>query len=210
MAGETQLGALNNQPDNVNFLSPVGFNFFIKKLPNTNYFCQAVNIPSVQLGDADIMTPLVRLPLIGDHLEYGLINVNFKVDEDMTNYVELYNWITQLGFPESTDQSKFIYDKAQATPSTAAGSGGSGLNLDFLGDGPYSDAVLSVLNSAMKTNLEIQFEDCYPNSLSDIQFTTTAGSVDYLECTATFKFKLFKVFRHGSAGFEDTQTAPVR
>ena len=126
MAGETQLGALNNQPDNVNFLSPVGFNFFIKKLPNTNYFCQAVNIPSVQLGDADIMTPLVRLPLIGDHLEYGLINVNFKVDEDMTNYVELYNWITQLGFPESTDQSKFIYEKAQATPSTAAGSGGSG------------------------------------------------------------------------------------
>jgi|TARA_R110002072_G_scaffold171398_1_gene325082 hypothetical protein len=201
----TQLGALANQPDNINFLSPLGFNFFIKKLPNTNYFVQSVNIPSIQLGDASIQTPFSRIPLIGDHMEFGDVQLSFKVDEDLTNYVELFNWITQLGFPESFEQSKFIYEQG-----ASAGTVGSGPNLDFNGEGQYSDAVLTILNSAMKPNLEVQFEDAYPDSLSDVQFTTTAGSVDYLECTVTFKYRLFRIMRLSSSGTNDTQTAPVR
>ena len=42
-------GALSDQPDNTQFLSPLGFNFGIKKLPTTNYFVQSMNVP-VRLG----------------------------------------------------------------------------------------------------------------------------------------------------------------
>lgn len=172
-------------------------------MPHVNYFLQSINIPSVQLGDAEVPTPLIALPVIGDHIRYGELQISFKVDEDLKNYVELYNWITELGFPESFEQSKFIYDKERATP-------GTGSLPSAVGEGAYSDATLTILNSAMRPNLQVDFEDCYPLSLSDVQFTTTSGSVDYLECVCSFRFKLFRILRLASSGTTDTQNAPVR
>ena len=104
-------GALNDQPDNTQFLSPLGFNFSIKKLPNTNYFVQSCNVPTVQMGDAVLATPFVNIPTIGDRIAYAEFQLAFKVDEDMKNYIELYDWMLQLGFPEDFAQSKNIYEK---------------------------------------------------------------------------------------------------
>jgi hypothetical protein len=189
-------GALNDQPDNVNFLSPLGFNFAIKKLPNTNYFVQAVNVPSVQMGDAIMPTPFVNIPTIGDRISYAEFQVSFKVDEDLRNYIELYDWMVQLGFPEDFSQAKNIYEKQN--------------NVDFMAEGPYSDATITILNSAMRPNLEVLFEDAYPISLSDLQFSATSPSVDYIECQVTFRYKLFRILRLESAGTVDTQSTNVR
>ena len=189
-------GALNDQPNNVNFLSPLGFNFAIKKLPNTNYFVQSVNVPSVQMGDAIMPTPFVNIPTIGDRISYAEFQVSFKVDEDLRNYIELYDWMVQLGFPEDFSQAKNIY--------------GTGTSVDFRIDGPYSDATITVLNSAMRPNLEVLFEDAYPISLSDLQFSATSPSVDYIECQVTFRYKLFRILRLESAGTVDTQSTNVR
>ena len=189
-------GALNDQPNNVNFLSPLGFNFAIKKLPNTNYFVQAVNVPTVQMGDAIMPTPFVNIPTIGDRISYAEFQVSFKVDEDLRNYIELYDWMVQLGFPEDFSQAKNIYEKQN--------------NVDFMAEGPYSDATITILNSAMRPNLEVLFEDAYPISLSDLQFSATSPSVDYIECQVTFRYKLFRILRLESAGTVDTQSTNVR
>ena len=186
-------GALNDQPDNTQFLSPLGFNFSIKKLPNTNYFVQAVNVPSVQGTDTTFANPFVNLPTIGDRLKYSEFQLSFKVDEDMTNYIELYDWLLQLHFPEDFAQSKNIYEKQR--------------QVDFMADGPYSDATLTILNSAMNPNVEVIFEDAYPIALSDLQFSTTAGSVDYIECQATLRYKLFRILDMRG---EDTQSTNIR
>ena len=186
-------GALNDQPDNTQFLSPLGFNFMIKKLPNTNYFVQSVNVPSVQATDVVVPTPFTNIPTIGDRLNYSEFQLSFKVDEDMTNYIELYDWLLQLHFPEDFAQSKNIYEKQN--------------NVDFLADGPYSDATLTILNSAMNPNKEVIFEDCYPIALSDLQFSTTAASVDYIECQATFRYRMFRILNMQG---EDTQSTNIR
>ena len=185
-------GALRDQPDNTQFLSPLGFNFSIKKLPNTNYFVQAVNVPTVQMGDAVMPTPFVNIPTIGDRMAFAEFQLSFKVDEDMKNYIELFDWMVQLGFPEDFAQAKNIYQKQRS--------------VDFLADGPYSDATVTILNSAMQPNVEVQFEDCYPTALSDLQFSTTSPSVDYIECQATFRYKLFRILRLSSSGTTDTQS----
>ena len=185
-------GALNDQPDNTQFLSPLGFNFMIKKLPNTNYFVQSVNVPSVQATDVVMPTPFTNIPTIGDRLNYSEFQLSFKVDEDMTNYIELYDWLLQLHFPEDFAQSKNIYQKQN--------------NVDFLADGPYSDATLTILNSAMNPNKEVIFEDCYPIALSDLQFSTTAASVDYIECQATFRYRMFRILNMQG---EDTQSTNI-
>ena len=39
--------AIDNTPENRNFLSPLNFKFSIKKSPNMNFFLQKVNLPSI-------------------------------------------------------------------------------------------------------------------------------------------------------------------
>lgn len=174
--------SLQSQPDNTNFLSPLGFQFSIKKLPHVNYFLQSVNLPSITLGDTTLQTPFTRIPLIGDHVEFGELTMAFKIDEDMQNYIELHNWIIELGFPERFQQSQNIRRSGD------------------LDDKPTSDGTLVILNSAMRGNIEILYEDLVPLSLGDVTFNTTGSTVDYLECQVTFRYTLFKVFQLTSSG----------
>ena len=166
------------QPNNTNFLSQVGAKFIIKKIPNVNFFIQNVALPSVDIGQLEIATPLSnRIKYPGDLVTYGDLVVTFRVDEDLNNYNELYNWI--LSFTRVEDFEK-------STAWTNEQSPGSDERV-------FSDATLTLLNSAMNPNKEIQFIDVYPASLSDLPFTTQAADIEYIECTATFRYRSFKI-----------------
>ena len=196
------MAALTNQPTNPQFLSPVGFNFAIRKLPNVNYFVQAVNIPGVQLGETVLTTPFLNIPTPGDRLTYGELTITFKVDENLENFIELYNWLQYLGFPEGFHQAKEIYERDGLK-------GLSGLR-DVqrtgrsIGEGGTSDATLTILNSASNPNMSVVFEDCFPTSLSDLQFDVRATDIDFLEAQCTFRYKLHKLFRISGSGNSNT------
>ena len=194
--------AILEQPENTNFLSPVGFDFKVKKLPTVNYFVQAINVPSVTLGQGNIPTPFINIPLQGDHLQYGELLVTFKVDEDMANYIELYNWITYLGFPESFNQSKELYDQGRSP-------GRSSIPTGQLGDGVVSDATLVILNSAMNPRFSIEFNDIFPTNLIDLQFDTRMADIDYVESTCSFSFRQFKINKITSGGNSNTAIRAV-
>ena len=51
------MSAINNTPENKNFLSPLNFRFQIKKAPNVNFFIQKVNIPQIELPQVDTPNP---------------------------------------------------------------------------------------------------------------------------------------------------------
>lgn len=166
------------QPTNTNFLSQLGAKFVLKKIPNVNYFIQQVALPSVDLGEIQVPTPLSnRLKYPGDLVTYGDLVITFRVDEDLNNYKELYNWILSMSRVEDFEAST-----AWANESSPGSD-----------DRVFSDATLTILNSAMNPNQEISFKDVYCSSLSDLPFTTQAADVDYIECTATFKYRSFKI-----------------
>lgn len=48
---------ITNQPDNINFLSPLGFKFVLARAPNLNFFVTDVNLPSITLGFIETPTP---------------------------------------------------------------------------------------------------------------------------------------------------------
>lgn len=162
--------------NNTNFLPIVGFKFGVKKLPTTNFFVQSVNIPGVELGFTEMPTPFIKYPMPGDHIKYRDLTVTFRVDEDMKNYLEIYNWIIQLGFPDSFDQYKLIDSKSATT-----------------GEGKTSDGVLIAQNSARSPNMEITFVDMFPRSLSDIVFDSRDTNLQYAEATAVFKFRKLQI-----------------
>jgi hypothetical protein len=198
----SNMSAINNQPTNPQFLSPVGFNFSIRKLPNVNYFAQSINLPGVQLGETIFPTPFINIPIAGDHMSFGDMAITFKIDENMENYIELFNWIQYLGYPESFNQSKEIYDKNGLD--SLSGLRNVQRTQRSLGAGGVSDATLTVLNSASVPNMSIEIEDAFPLSISDIQFDVRTPDIDYIEATATFKFKLFKIYRVSDTGNSNT------
>ncbi|NMJ87327.1 MAG: hypothetical protein EX285_05755 [Thaumarchaeota archaeon] len=135
-------------------------------------------------------------------MTFGELAVTFRVDENMENYVEVFNWLQYLGFPESFNQSKQLYDqeglKGLSGPQDVQRTGRT------LGEGPTSDCTLTVLNSASKPNISIDFQDAFPTSISDLQFDTRMADVEFLEATANFRFRQFKIFKISGSGNANT------
>ena len=170
------MSALDNQPINQSFLSPLGFRLQIKKTPAMNYFVQSVTIPSVSLGTADVDTPFTKIPFPGTKLSFGNLQVTFKVDEDMKNYIEIFNWMRSMGFPDNFDQYASIAGKSIQS-----------------GDGIFSDITLLTLSSAMNPNVELTFFDCFPVDLSSMEMDSTLPDVEYLTATVTFANRRFDI-----------------
>ena len=172
------MSAISSQPSNKNFLSPLGFKFFIKKTPNINWFVQAVNLPTIALPDTTIFTPFINIPVPGDRVQFSNLEVTFRVDEDMQNYMEIYDWLISAGFPETFDQYK---------------GPGPGSTNKFNQKDIISDATLLVHDSKMNPKIEVTFKDMFPISLTELKFDTTMSDVNYIQSTVTFKYTRFTV-----------------
>jgi hypothetical protein len=165
----TETGARYKDPENQNFLSPVGFRFSIRKLPHVNWFLQGATIPGITLGEAIQPTPFIDAAQPGEKLTFDPISISFKVDEDLKNWTELFNWMVGLGTPTNFREYK---DNVKAHGKEAV----------------VSDATLTTMNSVMNPNFEIVFHDVFPLSLGELSFDTTQSDIDYLTCTATFRY----------------------
>ena len=87
------------QLTNKNFLSPIGFVFLLEKAKKVSFLCQRASIPELNVGDIQVPTRgLVRVPIEGN-IEYGDLTLEFIVDEDLRNYMEIHNWLRALGSP---------------------------------------------------------------------------------------------------------------
>ena len=52
-----------NQLTNRNYLSPIGFLFVLDKARKTSFLCQKATIPTLSLGEYNIQTGLVPIPV---------------------------------------------------------------------------------------------------------------------------------------------------
>ena len=171
------------ETSNRNFLSVVGFKFLLERCPKVDFFCNQANIPDVTLGVAQQATYLKNIPVPGDKLQYGALNLSFMVDEDMENYLQIYQWITSLGFPESLDQYQELRREDRFSPIIDA--------QDPLNE--RSDATLMIINSDYNPSVKIKFKDMFPVSLSSVPFNATSEQQQYYTAQATFKYTIFDV-----------------
>ena len=172
------------QLTNKNFLSPIGFLFILDKAQKVSFLCQRAEIPDLQLGNVDIPTRgMVPIPVEGN-LRYGDLNLEFIVDEDLTNYMELHNWIRALGTPQELKERREWIDRfSKDTPSQ---------------DPRFSDATIQVLNNNNQANFDIVFKSVFPTSLSTLNFDVTMGDNEFLTATATFQYTLYEIRKTNS------------
>jgi len=170
------MSSIDNTPTNLNYLSPLNFTFLIKKTPHVNFFVQSVNIPRISLREVEVPNQFVEVPYPGEHLTYTDLEVSFKVDEQLKNYLEIHNWIRALGKPTDFKEYAEIQNKPLPT-----------------GDGIYSDITVSILSNIKTINYDVTFIDAFPTDLSGLSFKTTDTDVNYLEATATFKYSYYNI-----------------
>ena len=167
-----------DQLTNKNFLSPIGFLFILDKAPKVSFLCQRAEIPTLSLGEVNIPTRgMVPIPVEGN-IRYGDFSVEFIVDEDLKNYMELHNWMRALGTPQYYDERRDWRDRYSDSPSE---------------DPRFSDATLQVLNNNNNVNFDVVFKGLFPVDLSTLAFDVTRSDNDYFTATATFKYTLYEI-----------------
>jgi len=167
-----------NQIDNRNFLSPVGFKFTLSKEPKASFFCNSARIPEINLGTAIQPSYLKDLDVPGDKLTYGDFSLRFLVDENMENYMSIHNWLTGLGYPESTQDFKDL---------TTNDGGIRDLKEQF------SDGSLHILNSNFRDVAIVKFKDLFPTYLTSLEFEASDSDVNYFTAEVSFKYTVYNI-----------------
>jgi len=189
----TNQSPLSRQPTKLDYASPTQFRFGINQLPKVEFFTTEANLPGIDMGFTQQNTPFKDIPIIGDKLTYGSLEITFIVDEYLENYISLHNWMTGLGFPSSRQQfSKFrdvesnVGAGQKAVPSVdQVGTATPDKNL-------YSDAFLMLLSNKNNAIVEVIFENVFPVSLSSLSYSQNATDVDYMSATCTFQYQIYR------------------
>lgn len=163
------------------YLKPNSFKFVIARAPNVTYTCQSANLPNVQLGAAMQPSPFVAVPHPGDKVQFGEFTIRFLINEDMSNYREIYNWITQIGAPYSGEDF------------TAALRNKISVFKDESYNKVFSDGQLLILNSNNNAIVKLSFEDLFPISIEALDFDITTAGMEYFVGVASFRYKLFTI-----------------
>ena len=166
-----------SQIENRNFLSPIGFKFNLKRSPKVAFFCNQANIPDLNLGVAIQPNPLRDIPVPGDKIEFGDLTLRFLVDEDLSNYMEIQNWIRGLGYPESIKEFRDFESQ-----STIQG------NFKQDRQNIYSDGTLQILSSNMVAKFNVRFSDLWPYNLTTLTFDATDTDIEYFTADVAFKY----------------------
>ena len=167
------MSALQGQPTNTSFLSPIGFKFQLNNFPEVNYFVQSASLPGVSISAIDVPTALKTIAIAGDEVTFEELSIKFIVDENMKNWLSIYDWIIGLGFPTPEGQAK--YTKLAVTKELT------------------TDATLTVLTSNMNPQIHFRFKDCFPLSLTSIAFDSGGTDIDYVTADVSFRYDVYTV-----------------
>lgn len=178
---------IQSQPTNKNTLTRHAARLVLKRAPALNFFSQEVTLPAMQGGVATFQTRLDRVPWPGESLDREDLQITFKVDEDVKNYMEIWNWMIGIYYPDSHDQYAALSNKSRSERMS--------------GEGVFSDLTVIVYSSASQPNIEFRFQDAFPVALSSLRFTTTDDTVVPMDASVAFRYRHFTVHsaRDGSA-----------
>lgn len=155
-----------------NYLSSAGFDVKVSRLPHVEFFAQKLLLPGVTANPVETQTPLRAFYSVPDHLRYADFDLSFVIDENMSNYIEVYDWLKGIGTPDSLQQYKTLENSAE---------------------GLTSDVTILILNSHKNPNIRINFINAFPIGITPVSLDITAQDVQYPEATVTMRYDAFTI-----------------
>lgn len=165
-------------PSVTNPLQSTGFNLTIVKFPELSFWCKSVTLPTITLGEAIQDTPFMAVYQPGTRPEFTTLNITFTVDAEMNNYTAINDWITLIGFAESTND---ITEWKTKYPEVDIGPDPNSPRLT-------SDGTVIVYGAGQKPVRAITFRDLFPVSLDGFEINEENSETTYITATATFRF----------------------
>lgn len=160
------------QPQSDNQLLETYFMFNMTKVPNMTYFCQRVNLPALNLEGIEQPSRYgARIFKAGDAYNHEDLTVEFLVDEEMKNWLEIHDWLRSAANYKDTKE--------------------------FVGEDVFTTgAELMILNSSYQPQLVVEFSNVIPTSIGGLQFDSTTEDPQAITATATFKFTTYDIIRN--------------
>lgn len=168
MPDQNGYGRLQLQPENKNGILATHFQFELRRLSNTTFFCQSVNFPGLELTaieQATIFNPIMRPAGI---LKHDPLSINFMVDEKFQNWLELYNWLQECS--NESDFNKYRGPEKH-------------LN---------SEAILFIHDSNNNPKFKVTFDNMFPTSLGGLNFQTGTMNSQFQYSAASFEYTTFR------------------
>lgn len=137
-----------------------------------------INIPGLETDPVPMATPFVPIQQTPDHGTFNRLNVTFRVDEKLNNYLEMHSWLRNI--TKMDDFQEFAALKSHP---------------EYTGLGLQSEIMLTILSSAKNPQIAFTFHGCFPISLSDLQFDAAMGDVEYLTANVQFLYTNFDYSR---------------
>lgn len=154
-------------------MTPNNFVGSIERLPDTTFHLQRTNIPSISANPIKRPTNLNPLMETYDSLAYHELTWSFLVDEKMNNYMEIFEWMHHIAFPQDHIQYKDNDPK---------------FNLK-------SNLSILILNSNKNPCVNVTFFDAFPSAISDLHFDASLGETKILYVDATFNYNYYTIER---------------
>jgi hypothetical protein len=164
-------------PAKVNPLfGPGNYSFNLVKFPEVSFMLQSVELPSIQLGTAMMSTSVHDVPLPGETLSFSDLSFTFIVDEDMSNYMAIHEWLMGLGYPESHEMYRELLRNSKNTASLSELSKG------------YTDGVITIMGNYNVPVVQAVFVDAFPISIGGMNFNSNNSDSEPIIATATFAY----------------------
>jgi hypothetical protein len=129
-----------------------------KQFDNLDRKIISVTTPNIAIGYTEQPTNIHKIYIPGDSLEFGEVNMEFLMAEDLSNYKMILNWMNRLRNFTDVD-----------------------LNRDIV------DITIMLLDSKYKEALSMVCKDCFPYNMSDVPFDIQIDDTDPIRFTVTFK-----------------------
>lgn len=184
------MAKLNQNPrqGSLDNLQPSRYKITIDRIPDVIYFGTTLTLPGINIGEAVFPTPFIDMPIPGDKLTYDTITMTFLVDEDLNNWLQMFDWIKGIAFPKTFDQFSDMLDAKPASSGTRPHKNYWDM---------YSDATISVLTNKSNLNLEFDVKDLWPVSLGLVQFDNQTSDETPIICDCSFRFRDMEYKRIG-------------
>ncbi len=198
--------ALARQPSVFDYSQSNQFKIFLPIFPTTEFFVVRANIPGVTLGQASQFTPFVDLAVVGDKLQYDNFNMTFMVDEQLQNYMEMYNWVKNIGFPfsgkdqfnqlprpDNIDLSRNIKSQIRRFKEDTTDHGTTSSSAPASDRNLYTDIQMTVLTSKNNPIANVTIFNAFPVSLGNVEYSQQESDTDYAICEVSFAYSWFDV-----------------
>ena len=191
---------LARQPTVFDYSQTNQFRIYLPIFPKTEWFVVSATIPGITLGQATQATPFTDMPIVGDKIGFDNFDMTFIVDEQLKNYMEMYNWVKNIGFPYDGNAQFNRLSRADGLDRTRGTrrrqeSVGKGAN-QFVKDGDrnlYCDIRLDILSSKNNPVANIFMYEAFPVSLGSIEYSQQETDTTYAMCAVSFAYSWFDV-----------------